>query len=318
MIYRAMPAVWEPKFRKNFYERWGRESAVICARARRAEYPEFRQLLSIKAVIGGAEDYFIDGRRLTVDDDTFAILNNDRTYASRIEALRPVQSFSIFFDRGLPAQVWQSLSRAESALDGPVDAGQRSMEFAEKLYEHDDLVSPVLRHIRAAVDSGPVEDAWLDEQLLFLLGRMLRLHYKKLRVESVIPSRKAATRKELLRRLGLGVDFMQMRYRDPVRLKDIAGAAHLSPFHFLRVFKSVYRISPSEYVNRKRTIVALRLLQDSNWTMNAVADHVGFGSRTSLYRHLKASESNRQHAIEESHGGPAIGTPLEMTNTRPE
>jgi AraC family transcriptional regulator len=288
MIYRAMPAVWEPTFRRTFYERWGRESAVISARAHRAEYPEFRQLLSIKAAIGGAEDYFIDGRRITVDDDTYAIINNDRTYASRIEALRPIQSFSIFFDRSLPAQAWQSLSRAEAALDCPVDAEQWPMEFAEKLYEHDNLVSPVLRHIRAAVDSGPVDDAWLDEQLLFLLGRMLRLHYNKLRAEAVVPCRKPATRKELLRRLSLGVDFMQTRYRDPVRLKDIAEAAHLSPFHFMRVFKSVHRISPSDYVNRKRAMVALRLLRESNLTMSAVADHVGFGSRTSLYRHLKA------------------------------
>src|SRR5882672_11416938 len=314
MIYRAMPAVWEPKFRRNFYERWGRESAVISARARRAEYPEFRQLLSVKAAFGGAEDYFIDGRRITVDDDTFAIINTDRTYASRIEALRPVQSFSIFFDRSLPAQAWQSLSRAQSALDCPVDAEQWPVEFAEKLYEHDSLVSPVLRHIRVAVDSGPVEDAWLDEQLLFLLGRMVRLHNKKLRVESVIPSRKPATRKELLRRLGLGVDFMQTRYRDPVRLKDIAGAAHLSPFHFLRVFKSVYRISPSDYVKRKRTTVALRLLRESNWTMNAVADHVGFGSRTSLYRHLKAHYGGVEpRELRSTFARESIGTPLEMT-----
>jgi len=288
MIYRAMPAVWEPAFRSTFYERWGRESAVISARARYAEYPEFKQLLSIKAAIGGAEDYFIDGRRISVDDDTYAIMNCDRTYASRIQALRPVQSFSIFFERSLPAQAWQSLSRAESALDGPVDAERRPVEFAEKLYEHDDLVSPVLRHIRAAVDSGPVEDAWLDEQLLFLLGRMFRLHHEKLRIEAAVPSRKPATRKELLRRLGLGVDFMQTRYQDPVRLKDIAEAAHLSPFHFLRVFKSVHRISPSDYINRKRAMVALRLLRESTWTMSAVAEHVGFGSRTSLYRHLKA------------------------------
>jgi AraC family transcriptional regulator len=288
MIYRAMPAVWEPAFRSTFYERWGRESAVISARARRVEYPEFKQLLSIKAAIGGAEDYFIEGRRISVDDDTYAIMNCDRTYASRIQALRPVQSFSIFFERSLPAQAWQSLSRAESALDGPVEPERRPVEFGEKLYEHDDLVSPVLRHIRTAVDSGPVEDAWLDEQLLFLLGRMFRLHHKKLRIEAAVPSRKPATRQELLRRLSLGIDFMQTRYQDPVRLKDIAKAAHLSPFHFLRVFKSVHRISPSDYVNRKRAMVALRLLRESNWTMSAVAEHVGFGSRTSLYRHLKA------------------------------
>jgi AraC-like DNA-binding protein len=107
-------------------------------------------------------------------------------------------------------------------------------------------------------------------------------------VEAVGPVRKAATRRELMRRLTLGGDFIQTRYRDAVLLKDIAAAAHLSPFHFLRVFKTVYRISPSEYLSRKRYDAALRLLQQSNWSMNMIADHVGFGSRTSMYRHLRA------------------------------
>jgi transcriptional regulator GlxA family with amidase domain len=156
------------------------------------------------------------------------------------------------------------------------------------LYEHESLVSPVLRHIRLAVDSGPVDDAWLEEQLLFLLSRMLRLRHETVRVEAVVPSRKAATRRELLRRLTLGVDFIQTRYRDAVLLKDIAAAAHLSPFHFLRLFKTVYRVSPSEYLSRKRSAAALRLLQQSNWSMNMIAEHVGFGSRTSMYRHLRA------------------------------
>src|SRR3984957_6490034 len=184
MIYRAMRAVWDPQFRRSFYERWGHESAVISARTRRAEYPEFKQLLSIKAAVGGAEDYFIDGRHIRVDDDTFAIFNRDRVYASRLESLRPVHSFSIFFERKLAAQVWHSLTRSASALDDGADAELKHGEFAERLYEHENLVSPVLRHIRLAVDSGPVDGAWMDEQLLFLLSRMLRLQQKSARVEA--------------------------------------------------------------------------------------------------------------------------------------
>ncbi|HEY0745844.1 MAG TPA: AraC family transcriptional regulator [Steroidobacteraceae bacterium] len=288
MIYRAMPAVWDPKFRRVFYARWGHESAVISARTRRAEYPEFKQLLSIKAAVGGAEDYFLDGRRITVDDDTFAIFNHDRVYASRIESLQPVHSFSIFFDRRVAAEAWHSLLKSTAALDEPSDPQRWPVEFAERLYEHENLVSPVLRHIRTAIDAGPVDDAWLEEQLLFLLARMLRLQYKTIDVESVVPSRKPATRRELMRRVSLGVDFMQTRYRDALLLKDIAAAAHLSPFHFLRVFKTVYRLSPSAYLSRKRSAAALRLLRESDWSMNVIAEHVGFGSRTSLYRHLRA------------------------------
>lgn len=291
MIYRAMPAVWDPRFRRKFYERWGHESAVISARTRRVEYSEFKQLLSIKAAAGGSENYFLDGRRVTVDDDTFAIFNTDRVYASSIDSLRPVHSFAIFFGRELAAQAWHSMAKSGSSLDEAPLAELALPEFAERLYEHENLVSPVLRHIRRAVDAGPVDDAWLEEQLLFLLSRMLRLQRRTLCVEAAVPSRKPATRRELMRRLNLGVDFMQSRYRDAVLLKDIAAAAHLSPFHFLRVFKTVYLVSPSEYLSRKRSVAALRLLQESDWSMNEIAEHVGFGSRTSMYRHLRARYS---------------------------
>jgi AraC family transcriptional regulator len=287
MIYRAMPAVWDPQFRRIFYERWGHESAVVSARARRVEYPEFKQLLSIKAAAGGSENYFLDGRRVTVDDDTFAIFNTDRVYASSIDSLRPVHSFAIFFDRNLVAQTWHSMAKAGALLDEAPLAELAFPEFAERLYEHENLVSPVLRHIRGAVDAGPVDDTWLEEQLLFLMSRMLRLQRRALCVEAVVPSRKPATRRELLRRLNLGVDFMHSRYRDALLLKDIAAAAHLSPFHFLRVFKTVYHLSPSEYLGRKRSVAALRLLRESDWSMNEIAEHVGFGSRTSMYRHLR-------------------------------
>jgi hypothetical protein len=93
VIYREMPPVWDPSFRTNFYARWGQENAVISATTRRAEYADFEQLLSIKAVIGGVEEYFVDGRRIAVDDDTYLILNAGRLYGSRIHALRPVHHF---------------------------------------------------------------------------------------------------------------------------------------------------------------------------------------------------------------------------------
>ena len=295
-----MPATWDPAFRPQFYEHWGRESAVISARARRVEYPEYRQLLSIKAAFGGAEDYFLDGHRVSVDDDTFAIINAGRSYGSRIESLWPVHSFTIFFEPSLVEQVWNSLTASVAEqLDDHTASRSGSGEFAERLYEHDRVVSPVLRHIRSAIDAGVDDDNWLNEQLQFLLARMMRLQHRHMRVESAIPSSKPATRRELLRRLGRGVDFIHARYRDPIALKDIAAAAHLSPFHFLRTFKSVYRLTPSTYLNRKRATAALRMLQESDWTMTAIAEQVGFGSRTSLFRHLRAEYAVQPQRLRE-------------------
>jgi AraC family transcriptional regulator len=306
LIYREMPATWDPAFRPHFYERWGRESAIISARARRVEYPDYRQLLSIKAAFGGTEDYFLDGHRVSVDDDTFAIINAGRAYGSRIEALWPVHSFSIFFDAKLVDEVWKSLSTPVARqLDDPEASCNHAGEFAERLYEHDRLVSPVLRYIRGAVDSGLDDEQWFDEQLQFLLSRMIRLQHRHLRIEASMAARRPATRRELIRRLGLGVDFIHARYRDPIALKDIAAAAHMSPFHFLRTFKSVYRLTPAIYVNRKRVAAALRLLQESDWAMTTIAEHVGFGSRTSLFRHLRAEYAVKPQRLRKCEG---VGT----------
>jgi AraC family transcriptional regulator len=86
---------------------------------------------------------------------------------------------------------------------------------------------------------------------------------------------------------------MHAHFSEPLKLRDIAAAAQLSPFHFLRTFRAAYGITPNCYLNRKRAAAARRLLQSSDWSMTTVALQVGFGSRSNLYRHLRAS----------SHGG---------------
>jgi hypothetical protein len=37
-----------------FYDRWGKENWIVCGRAQRAQYPEYRQTCSIKAVFQGS------------------------------------------------------------------------------------------------------------------------------------------------------------------------------------------------------------------------------------------------------------------------
>lgn len=287
-----MPPIWDPSFRPGFYARWGKENAVISARTRRAEYPEYDQLLSVKMIRGGSEDYFIDGRRVAVDDDTFLILNAGRRYASRIDGLQPAHSFSIFFRPGLAEEVLDSMVRPAGALlSNPEASAIRSVEFDEQLREHDRSVTPVLRFIQGVVDAGAADPLWLEEQLRFLMARMLVQEQVRARVQERVPSVKAATRRELHRRLRQGVTYLHTHYREAIALRQVAAAAHMSAFHFLRTFRAVYGITPSVYLNRKRTKAAVRLIRESGWPLTEVAEHVGFGSRTTLYRQLRVARA---------------------------
>ena len=101
MLLRSMPDLSprNQRFRDWFYARWGRENCLILGRTRHAEYDRYRQRLSIKMARGGSERYFIDGRSVAVDDDSYLVLNDNRSYGSVIDADTEVESFSIFSGR---------------------------------------------------------------------------------------------------------------------------------------------------------------------------------------------------------------------------
>ncbi|HYL71939.1 MAG TPA: AraC family transcriptional regulator, partial [Candidatus Dormibacteraeota bacterium] len=298
-----MPALQDRAFRERFYRTWGRESAVISATTRHAEYPDYTQLLSIKMMSGGSEDYFVDGRRMRVDDDTYLVLNHGRRYASRIEEPKPAHSFSVFFAPGLAAEVQHALRRSsEQLLEDPGGCRAPPPQFDERLREHDACISPVLRHIQRTVDAGQAEEPWVEEQLRFLLARLLRLEQRSRHAE-LLPRSRPGPRRELCRRVGLGVSFIHTHYNEPIGLTDMARAAHLSPFHFLRTFKALHGVTPAAYLVRKRTRAARRLIGEGKWTLTQVSELVGFGSRSTLFRHLRAARNCCNASLTSRHAG---------------
>lgn len=283
-----MPPIWDAGFRHGFYQRWGRESAVISAHCRRVEYPEYAQLLSIKMAHGGREDYYVDGRHIAVDDDTYLVLNAGRRYGSQISSTQSVHSVSVFFESGIAEDVRRALELSTPRLlDAPEQSDAAPLEFAEQLREHDSLVTPVLRHICRVVDAGEGSQEWLDEQLRFLLARLLRVEQSSLGGKELLPER-GVVHRELQRRLGFALTFIHTHYRERISLKDMAQAAHLSPFHFLRVFKATYGVTPSVYLKRKRLNEAVRLMARTDQSLTTIAGQVGFGCRTTLFRQLRA------------------------------
>ena len=118
MILQEMPAIWDKKFAPHFYAHWGKENCVIGARTRNAAYIPFEQRLSIKAAWGGRESYYVDNRCVSVDDDTFLILNDSRTYSSSIRATAPVTSLGIFFRPGMSAEVAKTVGRIARSAHG--------------------------------------------------------------------------------------------------------------------------------------------------------------------------------------------------------
>jgi AraC-like DNA-binding protein len=107
---------------------------------------------------------------------------------------------------------------------------------------------------------------------------------------------------DLLVHLRRARDFADRHYAQPLSLNEIAGVAGLSKYHFLRLFRATYGITPMEYVSQRRIERAQDLLRTTNLTVTEVCFMVGFsslGSFSSRFRRLvgeNASGFQRRYA----------------------
>lgn len=290
MLLRSLPVLPanDAEFHNWFHSKWGRESCIIWGRTSHADFGPYTHTLSIRAAWGGAEYCHVDGRTIAVDDDNFLILNHGQIYSTSIRSARPVESLAICFRPELVEKVRADAAASiEQALYRGDKWVERTPEFFENLRPHDRTVSPVLRFIRAHLMRGLEDEAWYEEQLLFLLARMQSHHTETLKRVDQLALVRPATRREVYRRISLATDFLHTNYAQDIDLDTLAKVAYLSKYHFLRLFTLVHEITPRAFLQRKRTTVAGRLLRSTQLTMSEVASSVGYSEETTLLRQMR-------------------------------
>jgi AraC-like DNA-binding protein len=287
MILRKMPRVHDPAYARDFYRWWGTRNCVILARATRAEYGRYKQTLSVKMSLGGREDYFVDNRRLAVEDDNYLVLNEGRCYGSSIVARAPVESFTIFFRPGLLQEVYASLRDAPSCWLERSPQSKADIELSEHLRAPDRSVLPVLKFIRLGVLQGAADAEWLEDHFSVVAERLLRAHAADLASATRLSALRNGTRQEIMRRLRLGADYLQSHYTRDVSIGEAAAAAAMSRFHFSRLFQQAFRHTPQDFLRRKRVAAAQRLLLTTSAPAEHVAERVGLATRSALFRAMR-------------------------------
>jgi AraC family transcriptional regulator len=243
--------------------------------------------LSLKSVSNGRALYKVDRRETAVDDAGYLIVNEGRPYSIEIASPTMVETFVLWFPRGLAEEVCQSLNQtAERLLDGW--SNERPVDFFERYTPHDQIVSPKLRALRAAFKGEEkIQDIWLEESLRELLAAMLRSQTSVRRDIECLPAARAATRAELWRRANIARDYLHAHLAARVRLSELAKVACLSPFHLLRVFQSAFGLTPHQYLNQCRLERAKFLLEKTRIPVTSICLECGYislGSFSILFR----------------------------------
>ncbi len=104
-------------------------------------------------------------------------------------------------------------------------------------------------------------------------------------------------------------DLADRAYAEELDLSQLAAAAGLSKYHFLRLFTATYGLTPAEYVSRRRIERAQDLLRVTNLTVTEVCHAVGFSSLGSFSSRFRAFVGETPSAFQKRYaraGAPRI------------
>ena len=88
-------------------------------------------------------------------------------------------------------------------------------------------------------------------------------------------------RQDLSRRVVQSKQFIDRHYAQTIGLREMAGNAFLSKYHYIRVFKQYYGMTPHRYLAEVRVAHAKKLLQ-AGMSVTEACFSVGFESVTSF------------------------------------
>lgn len=83
------------------------------------------------------------------------------------------------------------------------------------------------------------------------------------------------------------IDFIEENLKYDINLSDCAKAAGYSLYHFLRIFKEVTKLTPADYIRKRRLTEIIKNMTGSKY-LSDIAFEYGFNSRENFIRAFKA------------------------------
>jgi AraC family transcriptional regulator len=238
----------------------GWPTVILNTRTSSTYRDNIRGPLSIFTNISGASAVACNNKKTIVQEGFFYVTNHDQHYTLEITQKSPVETFNIHFGEYFADQVFRTLAvSTEKLLDESLfSAPFTRIELFNRLHVRDATFNGILEALRKCEDNKLLEEEKLYELLIHLLKEESQL--KKLQRQ--LPVLKNSTRQELIKRLLIAADYIYAFYYRDITLDELAAAACLSKFHFLRLFKIAFNKTPHHFLNEIKVERSKLLLKD--------------------------------------------------------
>jgi len=264
----------------------GFPSVIIHTKVRECFRPDIKGPFSFFLNIRGNSFCSVDRQTTLIDDDSYFVSNRSQLYTLRVEENSGgTETFNIHFGEFFCGSVLNSLvTPADRILDAGIEKQLSPFLFFNQLHRRDTTFNTLIRAIMTSYKKTGFNKLRFEEQLTALLSYHLQQHRHIAEMVSNLPPVRKATRVELYKRLSRAMDVLRSGFCGEISLDQLAAEACLSKYHFLRLFRMAYGLSPYQYIQHLRLEKARALLADSVIPIMDLAGLLGFDNSQSFSR----------------------------------
>ncbi len=234
---------------------------------------------SIKYVVDGTELYSVNGTKYVVKNREYILANSHSEGYVEVGSRKAVAGICIDVAPDILSEVVASYTEPGTPVpDIDLDRFFNSGDFMENKYTATRThLGACLLEVEHALKEDPSRDFQMNREFYLVLAeKIVRDHIPVFRKLQSVRAVKPATRKDLLRKVEKAREYIDLFYQKELSIARIALEAGLSEYHFFRLFRSVYALSPHQYIVRKRLAFAKELIRQEDVAISVAAVMSGF------------------------------------------
>lgn len=274
-----------PEYRKRCREE-GNAIDFSCFRQLHKQLPSHG--FSIKYVSEGAEMYHINEREYRVNQGCYLLTNAFTSCGVVINSPTDVHGVCIELSPALLAEV----VAVNNAPSNPYpDRDFYDFLTTGRFFEHtysaaNTNLGRYLQAITPVLSATGFADELQAGEFFYNIAEYMITDQQEIhRFICSLDAVKNTTRKDLLGRLLKGKEMLDDCFTEKISIGEIAQAATMSEYYFIRLFKKVFHCSPHSYIVNKRLQHAYVLLLANRGSVADIAYQCGF---TDIYSFSKA------------------------------
>jgi len=205
--------------------------------------------LGVKYVASGSEIYHANGKKFTVKEGEYIIGNDFTSSIVKIDQEEPVHGLCI----DISSQIISEVSEFHDLSGTDLKEFLLSDQFFVNRYNvKNTTLGYTLQEINRKIQNSTIRNDLQRNELFYSLAESIvtdqRFIFEHL---NKMDFKKASTNEEVFRALLTAKNFIDENLLEELSLDQICMQAGLSKYHFIRLFKSTFGISPYQYLKRK-------------------------------------------------------------------